>query len=79
MILIHVLQPKTKEPAAKDLVGVLLVTAGKTSWAQVCQEKSIFSPVHLRLNTGRQVPVFKDRKVSLSPSQRPNSVQLKYL
>lgn len=79
MILNHVLESKTKEPAAKDLVGVLLVTVSKASWAQVFQEKGIFSPVYLRLNLGRQVTVFKDRKISLSPSQRPNSVQLKHL
>lgn len=33
MILIHVLESKTKELAAKDLVGVLLVTVSKASWA----------------------------------------------
>lgn len=52
MILIYTLQPKTKEHnwLAKTLFGILLATVSKACGAQICQEKGVFSTVHLRLN-----------------------------
>lgn len=81
MILIYMLQPKTTEHnwLAKTLFGVLLVTVSKVCGAQVCQEKGSFSTVHLRLNLGKSVTVFKDRRISLSSSQSPKPVQVEDL